>query len=398
MKWAPSFPGRVPYLLAGVIDALGNGFYAAFSLLFFHEVTGLPMDRVGLGLTIAFVATLAAGPAVGAAIDRHGPKRMLVIGNLLAAVGFAGYLFVSNLPGLVAAATLASLANRIYFPASSALIGELATGTDRDGLIAVRSTLLMSAVGVGGLIAGFTVITGGYEVVALTQVVSYTVAALLLSRVPVPPRAPVTARKAGGGTLAVLRDRRFMLFIAVTIPVSFAQDVFIWALPLYAGAELRMSPAIIGGLSTWSTLLAAVSQMPVSRMQKGTRRSRAAALGALLYAVSFAVFALAGGAYAAVVLVIATTVYVLAGRVQGAPLEAMKISLAPADLRGRYMSVYSTLCGGATAAVAPLLFTLAMSASPLVLWTALGAGVLVSAAGYLRMGEQREPAVVAVAA
>ncbi|MFI6316525.1 MFS transporter [Nonomuraea sp. NPDC050556] len=383
----PRFPGRLPYMLAGAVDALGNGFYAAFSLLFFQKVTGLPMEEVGLGLSVAFVATLLASPAIGAGIDRFGAKRMLVAGNLTAAVGFAGYLLVTDLPGLVLAATLTSLANRIYYPGASALIGELVSGKDRDALIAVRSTVLLSAVGLGGLVSGVAVGFGGYEIVAGVQVASYAGAALLLSRVPVPARAPAD-RPRGGGTLAVLRDRRFMAFIVVTLPISFAQDVFIWALPLYAGAELHMSPAVIGVLSAWNTLLAAVTQMPVSRLQRNTRRARGAALGAVLYAVSFAAFGLAGMLPGVATLLVATTVYVLAERVQFPPLEALKISMAPAELRGRYMAVYSMLCGGLTAAVAPLLFTLAMGVSPTLLWTALGVGVLLSAGGYLLLGEQ----------
>ncbi|MET9339705.1 MFS transporter [Nonomuraea sp. NPDC003804] len=391
MSWVPAFPGRVPYLMAGAIDALGNGFFAAFSLLFFRQVTGLPMAEIGFGLSVAFVATLLASPAVGAGIDRFGAKRMLVAGNLLSATGFAGYLVVDDLPLLIAAATLASLGNRVYYPGSSALIGDLVTGRDRDALVAVRSTVLMSAVGLGGLASGLAVGFGGYQVVAIVQVVSYTAAAALLLRVAVAGPARSAAPGAGGpGLLTVLRDRRFMAFIVISLPISFAQDVFIWALPLYAGTELHMSPPVIGALSAWNTALSALTQLPVSRLQRRSRRTRGAALGALLYAVAFAAFGLAGWLPGAITLGVATTIYVLAERVQLPPLEALKISMAPVRLRGRYMAAYSMLCGGLTAAVAPLLFTLALSVSPLLLWSVLGTGVLASAVGYLWLGEQPE--------
>lgn len=381
--WLPSFPGRLPYLVAGVVDAFGNGFFAAFSLLFFQQTTGLPMQQVGLGLTVAFVATLLASPAIGAAIDRFGAKRMLIAGNLLAAAGFAGYLIADDLPQLIAAATLASLGNRIYYPGSSALIGELVTGKDRDALLAVRSTILLTALGAGALASGFAIAFSGYHLVALVQVVSYLGAAALLTRVPVRHVPAPAASAPRAGMLVVLRDRRFMAFIAISVPISFAQDVFIWALPLYAGAHLHISPAVIGALAAWNTLLSALTQIPISRLQRGTRRAVSAALGSVLYAISFAAFALAGALPGVITLVVATTIYVLAERVQFPPLEALKLALAPAPRRGRYLAMYNMLCGGGTAAVAPILFTLALATSPVLLWTALGVGVLFSAAGYL---------------
>lgn len=390
MSWLPRFPGRLPYLAAGVVDALGNGFFAAFSLLFFQQTTGLPMQRVGLGLTVAFLATLLASPAVGAAIDRYGAKRMLVAGNLLSAAGFAGYLVVDDLPQLIAAATLASLGNRIYYPGSSALIGELVTGKDRDALVAVRSTILLTALGAGGLASGFAIAFSGYHLVAVVQVVSYLGAAALLTRVPARQVHAAATPAPTAGLLVVLRDRRFMAFIAISVPISFAQDVFIWALPLYAGIHLHVSPAVIGALAAWNTLLSAVTQIPISRLQRGTRRATSAALGSVLYAVSFAAFALAGVLPGAIMLVVATTIYVLAGRIEFSPLEAMKLALAPAPLRGRYLAMYNMLCGGGTAAVAPVLFTLALGTSPVLLWAALGVGVLFSASGYLWL-DRRSP-------
>ncbi|MFG1966236.1 hypothetical protein [Nonomuraea sp. NPDC049028] len=57
--------GACPFLVGMFVDALGNGLYVPLTLLFIHEVTGLPMTTVGLGVTMAAIVGLAANPVAG---------------------------------------------------------------------------------------------------------------------------------------------------------------------------------------------------------------------------------------------------------------------------------------------------------------------------------------------
>lgn len=51
-----------PYFAMVLINALGYGLFAPFSILYFHLVVGLSLPLVGLGLTVASGVGLVATP------------------------------------------------------------------------------------------------------------------------------------------------------------------------------------------------------------------------------------------------------------------------------------------------------------------------------------------------
>ncbi len=81
----PDTPKVRILLTALAVDALGTGLFAAFSLLYFHEVAGLPLARVGLTLTIATLVGLVANPLAGSLVDRFGAKQVLIVSFALQA-------------------------------------------------------------------------------------------------------------------------------------------------------------------------------------------------------------------------------------------------------------------------------------------------------------------------
>jgi hypothetical protein len=54
-----------PYFAMILINALGYGLFAPFSILYFHQVIGLSLPLVGLGLSIATGVGLVATPLGG---------------------------------------------------------------------------------------------------------------------------------------------------------------------------------------------------------------------------------------------------------------------------------------------------------------------------------------------
>jgi len=100
----PDVTGHVPLLTALGVDALGSGVFMPFSVLFFTVTTPLSLAQVGLGLSVAAGLALSAGPLLGTPVDRSGAWWVLLAGNLLQALGVAGYLLVDTFGGLVVAA------------------------------------------------------------------------------------------------------------------------------------------------------------------------------------------------------------------------------------------------------------------------------------------------------
>ena len=95
-----------PYFATILINALGDGLFLPFSVLYFHLVVGLSLPLVGLGLSIAMGARLLATPLSGPLVDRIGALLVAVMTNLLSAVGHVAYLSVHSFVGFLAVALL----------------------------------------------------------------------------------------------------------------------------------------------------------------------------------------------------------------------------------------------------------------------------------------------------
>ncbi len=92
--------------LAGqsLLFALGEGTFMTGSAVFFTQVVGLSAAQVGLGLTIAGVASFVAAWPMGKLVDRFGPKRCWAVSAAGQASLFTLWPFIDGFAGYVAMA------------------------------------------------------------------------------------------------------------------------------------------------------------------------------------------------------------------------------------------------------------------------------------------------------
>src|SRR4051812_39254 len=101
---------RPPSRLAGrlglqsLLFALGEGTFMTGSAVFFTQIVGLSAAQVGLGLTIAGVASFIAAWPAGRLVDRFGPKRCWALSAAGQASLFTLWPFIEGFGGYVAMA------------------------------------------------------------------------------------------------------------------------------------------------------------------------------------------------------------------------------------------------------------------------------------------------------
>jgi MFS family permease len=101
---------RPPSPLAGrlsrqsLLFALGEGTFMTGSAVFFTQVVGLSAAQVGLGLTIAGIASFVAAYPMGKVVDRFGPKRCWAVSAAGQASLFTVWPFIEGFGGYVAMA------------------------------------------------------------------------------------------------------------------------------------------------------------------------------------------------------------------------------------------------------------------------------------------------------
>ncbi|MDA1359493.1 MFS transporter [Glycomyces luteolus] len=398
----PSAPARRRFIAASFVDAVGNGIYVPLTMLFVHHLTGQSLTAIGTGLTVAGLGALAAMPAVGVLIDRHGGKRVYTGALALRAVAFALYPFATTYPAFLAVALAVAVAMWASAPGQQSLIGDMADGAERDRLLAWNRSLRNGGMGFGALAAAAMLAlgSGGYLAAALALAGAFATAALLVVRIPL--RATNTRRpvQADGGYRTVLADRRYRRLTFANFLIGFGYTAQAIAMPVFLTRDADLPDAMAGIVFAVNTALVAGLGVPVARLMARIRRGRGAALGTAVFALSFAAFAFlpALDGTTAVIAVLAVAVVYTAGElIHSAPAESLAVHSAPDHLRGRYLSTYQ-LSWSLCRTLAPMLLGLLLDAGTWQLWTALAAAVLIGGAILLhtdrspaRPATQREP-------
>ncbi|WP_405787267.1 MFS transporter [Streptomyces sp. NBC_01367] len=390
-------------LLLGIgISSIGIGMYVPFSLVFFHHVTGLSLTLVGLVMTVTGLAGLAFMPLAGTAVDRFGAKRVNLVLYGMRALGFALYPFASSLPAFAAVALVTAFADRSFSVVQQSLIGEVARGAARDRLQASTRALQNAGMGAGALlVSGVLALwgTGGFAYTAWGNSLAFALAGLLVSRVRAARAAGAagTAEAGSAGYRTVLRDRPFLGLTAANFLTALGYSALSVLFPLYLSTWLTAPDSLTGAAFTVNTVLCAgIGVLIAGRVRRsGARRTRSAALGALLFAAAFVGQIVLGTlrpgqGVTLVALLVIVVVYTLGELVHSPSGGALSVSAAPEAVRGRYLATYQ-LSYSLAGALAPSLFTALLAVDGRLPWAVLAVAALGAALALLRL-ERHLPA------
>lgn len=207
-----------------------SGFAMLMPLVAVHYVNDLGFAAAAVGLALALRQLTQQGLALvgGLLSDRYGARRMICLGVLLRALGFASLAFAGDLPALLAAMVLSALGGALFEAPYQASIAALTTTQTRPRYYAISNWVSGVATTLGPLI-GVALLRFDFRVVCLVAAacfaLNFVVALALLPRVEMPERAPPSR-----GLGLVRRDTRFLRlvglmmlywFVAIQINISF---------------------------------------------------------------------------------------------------------------------------------------------------------------------------------
>lgn len=207
-----------------------SGFAMLMPLVAVHYVNDLGFAAAAVGLALALRQLTQQGLALvgGLLSDRYGARRMICLGVLLRALGFASLAFAGDLPALLAAMVLSALGGALFEAPYQASIAALTTTQTRPRYYAISNWVSGVATTLGPLI-GVALLRFDFRVVCLVAAacfaLNFVVALALLPRVEMPERAPPSR-----GLGLVRRDTRFLRlvglmmlywFVAIQISISF---------------------------------------------------------------------------------------------------------------------------------------------------------------------------------
>ncbi|GAA0655962.1 MFS transporter [Kitasatospora atroaurantiaca] len=363
---------------AHLIDSLGSGLLLAFTVVYFVRTTTLGLTAIGAAITLARLLAMPTALLTGPLIDRLGARTVAAAANLLSALAYTGMLAAGRVWQIIAVVWLAQVGTAAYWTSSTGLVVLAAEEADRPRWFALIGSLRNGGLAVGAAIGALLLGvggTGGLRAIVLLNAVSFAVAAALLATWR-PARAAAVAREAVRGSYrTVLRDRRYLLLVAINLSFVFASLILSLLLAVYLTEDLHRQAWVAGSLLVLNSAQVVLTQTTVTRRLARFRPIRVIAAGSLLNALAFGLFALLSAAPGWAVmagLYTAMLIYNAAETVATPYREDLSVSLADPGMRGRYLAVYQ-LSWTVGQAVAPGLLTLLLGYGGACPWLFLGA-------------------------
>lgn len=403
-----SRPGRILCLGASV-DAIATGMFLAAATLYFVGFVGISAIQVGVALSIANICGLISPVPLGWLADRVGTRRVYLTLLLIRAVGYIGYVFVSEYRGYLVLTCLLTAASRACTPLLQVIVGDLEGARNRtQTMSSLRSVNNIGLTG-GFLLASLVQAVGtrsAFAVLFTINGLAFLLVAYLTARaVRAPaghadpgsaqepaaqepaaqepaPTAPATPARAGAGR-SPYRDGKFLVFTLANAILLLHDSILFILVPLWIVERAGLPATISSVLMSVNTVLTVVIQMRLARMDHGfglslrlLRRACVALVGScVLFAVTdhqTAAVVVAGAAGAVVLLTIGENLHAVAG-------WELSFQMSTAAARTQYLALFS-LSTTAQMIIGPVLITSVILPKGGIGWVLLAAGFTLATA------------------
>ena len=379
------------------ISSMGSSMIWPFLMIYVSEKLGLSLSTVATLVSINAATGLVASFVAGTVADRLGRKLVMVTSLM---VNGLVYLFMSQAhtyAGFAVLMMLSGASNPLYQVGADAMLADLVVPEKRTSAYAILRMVNNAGIAFGPAIGGFAAsVSYAYAFAgAAAGMLVYGLLLLFRARETLDKtHQPVeaAAEERWGGYGRVLRDRPYVTF-ALLIGFGLIAPSLLWnLLAVYTKQNFGLSESLFGWLPTTNALMCVFVQYFVTMVTRRHKPLPVIAVGMLVYALGVGSVALMGSFWG----FWSSMVFMSFGELILVPTVSKYIAdLAPADARGRYMSVY-WFAWGIARAVAPMLGGwLNDNISPHSIWYAGLTVGMISTLGLLAMA-RRSPAEKAV--
>jgi MFS family permease len=354
-----NYPRQFWIMFIGMlISTIGASMIWPFQLIYATQKLGVSMTAAASLITLNASAGLIASFLGGPIIDRLGRKWIMVFSLFINGLAYVGFSQASTWPQFALLMCVAGAVNPLYRVGADAMMADLLPAEKRiDGYSLFRlSNNLGIAIGptIGGFIASasFTVAF----LLAATGLCFYSLLLAVFAHETLPTKitqtvgSPKPAKEPLGGYLSILRDRPFIGFIGAFILVQICAALNWQLMPLYANEYYGVPTQQYGFIPATNAAMVVLFQLMVTRRTKHQRPHYMMALGSLFYTVAVGTVALVTGFPGFWTVMVVMTI----GELILIPTTSTyAANSAPADKRGRYMSLY-TITWGLASAIGPV--------------------------------------------
>jgi MFS family permease len=257
-----------------VLSAFGDGVFLTGSAVFFTQIVGLSAAQVGLGLTIAGVATFALAVPLGKLSDTYGAKHVWALASLIEALLYLVWLTIGGFASFVVMMIGLELIQTASRSARNAYRFDVFPREERVSSNAYFRAARNVGYTLGALLAGIALATNDDDIIRLVPVVTaglLLLNALLVSRLPraahhvdAEPLLEV-AVEASGDKQSALRNRAYLATAILGGVLTTHQVLLNVVIPLWLVEETDAPRVLLAWLFGTNTVMAVLLQVAAAR-------------------------------------------------------------------------------------------------------------------------------------
>jgi len=336
------YPRQYWLMILGIVLATaGSSMIWPFLLIYASGKLDLPLSTVATLISINAGTGILASLIAGTLADKVGRK--VVMNFSLTVNGIAYFLLMraETYPQFVGLMILVGLSNPLYQVGADAMLADMVPSEKRTDAYAINRIAHNAAFALGPAIGGFLA-TRSYDfafICAGIGFLSYSLLLFFLARETLVktsaenniPNSPAE------GYSRVLRDKNYMAFVAM-ISLGLIAPTMLWILmPVYTKTHYEIPEALYGWIPTTNAVMCVFVQYSVTNITRQHRTLPVLGAAMAIYALGVGSVALMHHFWGFWLSMVILTF----GELTLVPTASKYVAdLAPADLRGRYMSMH----------------------------------------------------------
>jgi MFS family permease len=334
-------------MIAGiVISTAGGSMIWPFMLIYASAKLNLPLSTVATLISINAGTGLFASFLAGSLADKIGRKAVMVFSLALNGVAYFFMMRAETYPQFVILMVFIGLSNPLYQVGADAMLADMIPSEKRTDAYAINRIANNAAFGIGPAVGGF--LAGrDYNLAFIgagAGFIVYSLLLLFLARETLDKTfskdkasRPADQSPAAEGYLRVFRDKGYMAFVAL-VAIGLTAPSMLWILmPVYAKTNFGIPEALYGWIPTTNAMMCVFVQYSITSVTRRYRTLPVMAAGMFVYAIGVGSVALMSNFWGFWVSMVILTF----GELTIVPTASKYVAdIAPADMRGRYMSMY----------------------------------------------------------
>ncbi len=347
------------------ISTAGSSMIMPFLIIYATDKLGIPLSQAVTLISVNATTTLFSSFLGGWLADRVGRKVIMNASLTISGLTYLAMRFAVTYPTLAGLMVSIGFANALYAVGGDAMMADLVPSEKRANAYAINRMLNNAGFAIGPAVGGFLAaasyhlafVAGAAGMLVYSGLLFFFARETLDRRARAPGSELMPAEDVrrlvgpSGGYAQVFRDRKYLAFIGI-FSVGLITPGMLWVLlAVYTKNYFGLPENVYGWIPTSNALMCVFMQYSVTQLTRRHPTLPVMAAGMLIYAVGVGSVALMSGFWGFWVSMVVLTF----GELTLIPTASKFVAdLAPADMRGRYMSFY-WLAWGLSRAVAPLI-------------------------------------------